>query len=83
MRAIDVMVRARRGDRTPRYERGRGDQAPESVVGRIDEHDETDRQIRPRSPGSVARTIVDRFREPEHNGQRPGRAFVGSRRLSG
>ena len=58
-------------------------QALASVVGRIDEHDETDRQIRLELHVPAARTIVDRFRQPEHHSQRPCCACLGARRVGG
>ena len=58
-------------------------QALASVVGRIDQHNETRPPNQARPPLSPERAIVDRFREPQHHGQRRRRASVGARRLRG
>ena len=58
-------------------------QALASVVGRMDQHDETDRQIRLELLSRLQRPTVDRFWQPKHYGWRPRRASLGAGRLGG
>ena len=58
-------------------------QALASVVGRMDQHDETDRQIRARAAVSTQRPTVDRFWRSKHYCWQPCRASLGARRLGG
>src|SRR5271166_3108841 len=58
-------------------------QALATVVGRVDQHDETDRQIRLELLSRLQQAIVDRFRQPQHHRRQSCRASVGARWLGG